>query len=93
VLERAKELDRFKGEEEEKEQITGQQAKEQEMEMEAMLRPTWVKIQPFGGAPGENLDSFLRRCDCAVRCALFPEYPDTDEARELKYSHPACITG
>jgi hypothetical protein len=57
--------------------------------METMLSPTWVKVQPFGGTTGENLDSFLRRFDRAVRCAVFPEYADTHEGRELKDSDKA----
>jgi hypothetical protein len=57
--------------------------------METMLSPTWVTIHPFAGTPGENLDSFLRRFDCAFRCAVVPGYPDTHEGRELKDSYAA----
>jgi len=42
-------------------------------EPDDMPSPTWVKIQPFGGRLGENLDSFLRRFARAVGCAVFPE--------------------
>ena len=40
-------------------------------EVTTMTTPTLLKIPPFGGTPGENLSSFFRRFDRAVRGFFF----------------------
>ena len=44
-----------------------------------MTTPTSLKIPPFGGTPGENLNGFFRRFDRAVRWAVYPQYPTGEE--------------
>jgi len=53
-------------------------------EATAMTTPTSLRIPPFGGTPGENLNSFLRRFDRAVRWAVFPRYPAGEEGEMQK---------
>jgi len=43
--------------------------------------PTSLRIPPFGGTPVENLSSFFRRFDRAVRWVVHPRYPAGEEGR------------
>jgi len=63
------------------------------VEPDHMPSPTWVKIQPFGGIPGENLDGFLARFERVVRRAVLPEYSDTDEEHTEGFGHGLDATG
>jgi len=52
-------------------------------EATAMTSSTSLKIPPFGGTPGENLNSFFRRFDRAVRRVVYPPYPAGEEGERL----------
>ena len=53
-------------------------------EVTTMTSPTSLRIPPFGGTPGENLSSFFRRFDRAVRWVVYPRYPAGEEGRRQK---------
>ena len=44
-------------------------------EATVMTTPTSLRIPPFGGTPGENLNGSFRRFDRAVRWVVYPRYP------------------
>jgi len=52
-------------------------------EATAMTTSTSLKIPPFGGTPGENLNSFFRRFDRVVRRVVYPPYPAGEEGERL----------
>jgi len=53
-------------------------------EVTTMNTPTSLMILPFGGTPDENLSSFFRWFDKAVRWVVYPHYPAGVEGRRQK---------
>ena len=53
-------------------------------EVTTMTIPTSLRTPPFGGTPGENLSSFFRRFDRAVRWVVHPRYSAGEEGRRQK---------
>jgi len=53
-------------------------------EVTTMNTPTSLRIPQFGSTPGENLSSFFRRFDRAIRWVVYPRYPAGEEGRRQK---------
>jgi len=53
-------------------------------EATVMTTPTSLRIPPFVGTRGDNLNSFFTRFGGAVRWVVYPRYPTSEEGRRQK---------